>query len=187
MFAIRPTFATIVKLQREITESKKTLQALDTKVKALDSATKLLEKVNPVMSKLEISIPGEAINYGDLTRSFEILAQQTGVVMDNFALGEGVLMSRLNTPYIASKNQVTTELPISLKVTGTYPSCLDFLTRAITNLRLTDIDSLTLAHDGGAKRGAATTGLTMTISGKVFYMADSSALNKVFPEKKGDK
>lgn len=187
MFAIRPTFATIVKLQRDITESKKTLVLLETKVKALDSAAQLLDKIKPSLPKLESSIPGSSINYGELSRSLEVLAQQTGVVLDNFTLGQGILMSQLVAPYLPNKNQETIELPITIKVTGTYPNCSNFLTRVNNNVRLTNIDSLTLAKDGTAKKGSNEAGLTMTLSGKVYYMGDNAAIKKIFPEEKGKK
>lgn len=187
IFAIRPTFSTIVKLQREIEESSKTLVILDTKVKNLDQATQILNRLNNVLPKLMASVPGNGVGYGELSRSLEVMAQESGVLLDTFTLGESLLMSRLSTPFESSKNQTPIELPITIKVSGSYLTCTDFLSKISNNLRLANLDGVTITKDGAASKSSTETKITMTITGKVYYLADKVMIEKVLPTQKGGK
>ena len=95
MFAIRPTFATIVTLQKTIVESRETLKLLETKVTSLGKASTLLEKIKPQLPLLDSSIPANGMNYDEISYSLEALAQNTETTLESFTLGKSILSSRL--------------------------------------------------------------------------------------------
>ena len=114
MFAIRPTFATIVKLQKNIEESRKTLSDLETKVTALSKAALLLEKIKPQLPKIESSIPADGMRYDELAYNLEALSQNTGTTLESFTLGDSLISSRLVDAYTPNKKQEVVPTPIHL-------------------------------------------------------------------------
>lgn len=188
MFALRPTFATIVSLQKEIEESRDLVVTLETKVKALNQASTLLETIKPNLPILEKSIPSDGMGYDQLSRSLEALSQNTGARLDSFTLGSSLVSSRLVNAYNPDKKAEIIQAPITLRVRGSYGSLSNFLDRIMGTVRLTSLESVALFRDGARGRGETTnTELTMTITGTVNYMADPSALLKVFPKSEGGK
>lgn len=189
MFAIRPTFATIVSLQKEIEESRTLVTTLETKVSALNTASSLLDKIKPNLPTLAKSIPSDGIGYETVSRDIEALAQNTGVTLDSFSIGPSIVGSRLAEVYNSDKNAEVIEAPISIRINGQYGALSEFLNRIMGTIRLTSLESIALFKDGA--RGSATaidnTSLTLTITGSVNYMADPGAVTKVFPDKDGGK
>lgn len=185
MFAIRPTFATIVKLQKNIEESRKTLSDLETKVTALSKAAILLEKIKPQLPKIESSIPADGMRYDELAYNLEALSQNTGTTLESFTLGDSLLSSRLVDAYTPNKKQEVVPTPITVRVNGTYPQVSAFLNRIASAIRLTDIDSIAILKDGTGSRKSDVAGLTMTISGMVYYTADPATMQKIFPKDGG--
>lgn len=185
MFAIRPTFATIVKLQKSIEESRKTLKDLDAKVNALTKAATLLEKIKPQLPKLETSIPPDGMRYDELAYNLEALAQNTETTLESFTLGSSLISSRLVNAYTPNKKQEVVPTPITIKIKGTYPQVSAYLTRLASTIRLTAIDSVAILKDGAGSRTSDSGILTMTISGSVYYAADPAAIQKVFPKEGG--
>lgn len=184
MFALRPTFATIVSLQKEITETRETVVALEKKVAALNRAGSMLESIKPLLPKLEQSIPSDGVEYDQLTRDLEALAQNTGASLDSVNIGASIVSSRLVTAYIPDKKQVVTETPITIRVRGEYAALSGFLTRLLGTVRLTSVESVALLKDGAraSKSGSTTSSeLSLTINGGVHYTVDPGALTKVFP------
>lgn len=185
IFAIRPTFATIVKLQKNIEESRTTLKDLETKVTALSKAATLLEKIAPQLPLLESSIPPDGMRYEELTYNLEVLAQDTQATLESFTLGDSLLSSRLVNTYTPNKKQEVVPTPITVRINGSYPQISAYLTRLASTIRLTTIESVAIlrAGTGSQKSGGGT--LTMTISGLVYYAADPGAIQKVFPKNGG--
>lgn len=184
MFAIRPTFATIVALNKEIKETRETVSLLEKKVTALNRAVSILETIKPNLPTLERSIPGDGVGYDELTRGLEALAQNTGATLETVTVGKSIVSSRLVTAYIPDKKQEVAETPISIRVRGDYPALSGFLTRLLGTVRLTSVESVALLKDGGkASRSAASTEgeLNLTINGAVLYTVDPGAMGKVFP------
>ena len=187
MFAIRPTFATIVKLQKNIEESRTTLKDLETKVAALSKAATLLEKIRPQLPRLETSIPPDGMRYDELAYSLEALAQNTETALESFTLGDSLVTSRLVNAYTPNKKQEVVPTPITVRINGTYPQVSAYLTRLASTIRLTAIESVAILKDGTGSRTSEGGTLTMTISGLVYYAADPGAIQKVFPNEGGKK
>lgn len=189
MFAIRPTFATIVSLQKEIEESRKLVTTLETKVSALNAASSLLDKIKPNLPSIEKSIPSDGIGYETLSRNLEALSQNTGVNLDSFTLGPSVVSSRLVAIYTPDKKEEVIEAPITIRINGSYAALNEFLSRLMGTIRLTSLESVALFRDGarGSSTAVDTTSLTLTITGSVHYLAEPGALAKVFPEENGGK
>lgn len=185
MFAIRPTFATIVTLQKNIEESRITLKELEKKVDALNKAATLLEKIRPELPLLERSIPGTGMGYDELAYNLEALSQDVGTTMETFSIGESILSSRIVNAYTPNKKQEVVPASITIRVTGTYPQVKEFLERIASTIRLTSIDNVVILREGTSQGALGTNNLNMTITGSVYYLADPAAINKVFPEKKG--
>lgn len=185
MFAIRPTFATIVKLQKNIEESRTTLKDLETKVAALSKAATLLEKIKPQLPNLETSIPPDGMRYDELAYSLEVLAQNTETTLESFTLGDSLVASRLVNAYTPNKKQEVVPTPITVRINGTYPQVSAYLTRLASAIRLTAIESVAILKDGAGSRNSEGGTLTMTISGLVYYAADPGAIQKVFPKDGG--
>lgn len=185
MFAIRPTLATITGLQKEIEESRKTLGELEKKVEALNKASILLEKIKPQLPLMESSIPSEGMGYDELSYNLEALAQNTGVTLESFALGESLIVSRLVDAYSPNKKQEVIPSSINIRVKGSYPQVNAFLTQLASTIRLTAIESVAILRDGTRSRETNLGSLTMTISGKVYYLADPGVVKKIFPAERG--
>lgn len=188
MFAIRPTFATIVSLQKSVEDSKKLLLELEAKADALVKASTLLEKISPQLPTLESSIPNDGVGYDEISHNLEALAQNTNTTLETFTIGESLIQSRLMTAYKPSKKQEVTETKILIRARGDYGSLYAFLSRLAGSVRLTDIESITILKDiaGGVVDENNSEPLTMTINGSIYYMAEPGAIEKLFPSK-GDK
>lgn len=187
MFAIRPTFATIVKLQKTIEESRETLKVLETKVTSLAKASTLLEKIKPQLPLLDSSIPADGMNYDEISYALEALAQNTETTLESFTLGESILASRLVNVYEPSKKSEVIPSPITIRINGTYPQVVAYLSRLASTIRLTSIESVAIIRDGTGSKKTGTGGLTMTIGGSVYYMGDTAAINKVLTTSEGGK
>lgn len=187
MFAIRPTFATIVSLQRQVADSKTTLASLDGKVASLAKAETILDRIKPQLVVIEDSTPSDGVEYDQVARSLEALAQNTGVVLDALNLGSSIISSQVLSPYTPNKNQEVVNAPITLRVSGNYAQIVAFLTRLATTLRLTEMDSVTLQTDGSAAKGVSQGSLSLTVTGNIYYVVDKGVLNKLIPPAKGAK
>ena len=187
MFAIRPTFATIVTLQKTIVESRETLKLLETKVTSLGKASTLLEKIKPQLPLLDSSIPANGMNYDEISYSLEALAQNTETTLESFTLGKSILSSRLVSAYEPSKKSEVIPSPITIRINGTYPQVVAYLSRLASTIRLTSIESVAIIRDGTGSNKTGTGGLTMTIGGSVYYMGDTAAINKVLTTSEGGK
>lgn len=184
LFALRPTFITIVKLQKTIADSRLTLKTLDTKVTALQRASTALEALTPVLPMIEASVPSKEAGYSPLISTMEVLAAQNEVVLTTSTLGETVLYSRIFSPFTPNKNQTVIALPFTAQVVGSYSAVTQFL-RGVMNMdRIINLESLTYTREGTA-RGTTTSSTSLTITGEAYYLADQAQLLKALPETKG--
>lgn len=182
-FAIRPTFATIAKLYKEIEESQKTLAALETKVKTLNKANDLMGKITPLLEKIDNGIPTEEAGTQDLTASLELLAQQAGVSIESITVGGTLLNSTTMNPYVLDKKGEVMELPYSIRVSGPFTSCMQMLQNMFRVARIASIENVSIGKEGTKKQTSQlTTG--MTISGTAYYVANKSMIEKALPQKK---
>jgi len=187
LFAIKPTFVTIVKLQKSIEDSAKTLQTLTTKVAALERASTNLESLKPFLPMIEASIPSKEAGYATLTSSVELIAYQSGVALTTTTLGETLLYSRIFTPFTPSKGESVIALPFTARVVGSYGAISQFLQSLMKMDRIVHIESLTYAREGNV-RSTTESATSLTISGEAYYLADQAQLLKTLSvTKKGGK
>jgi Tfp pilus assembly protein PilO len=187
LFALRPTFVTIVKLQKTIADSEVTLKTLETKVSALQRASKALEALTPALPMIEASVPSKEAGYAPFVSTLEVLAAQNEVVLTTSTLGETVLYSRIFSPFAPNKNQAVVSLPFAAQVVGSYSAVTQFLRQVMSMDRIVNIESLTYAREG-TTRGSTISATSLTITGEAYYLADQAQLLKALPEtKKGGK
>lgn len=187
LFALRPTFVTIVKLQKTIADSQGTYKTLETKVTALQKASTTLETLAPSLPMIETSMPSKEAGYSPLLSSMEVLAQQSGVSLVTSTLGETVLYSRIFSPFAPNKNQALVALPFTARVVGSYQAVSQFLHTIMNMDRVVNIESLTFVREGNTK-GSVVSSTSLTITGEAYYLADQAQLLKAMPiVKKGGK
>ncbi len=182
-FAIRPTLVAIVSLKKTIAESEKSLEQLETKVANLDRAARILEEIEPSLEKLDASITENGADYQGITSDIEILAQQSGVLLDSESFGGTLLFSRLFAPFKASKGQVVVEMPISVRATGSYANISLFLRRLLSMERVIGVESATLTREAGPRTAIAS--VALNVNGSIYYLADEAQLKKAIPDEKG--
>ncbi|MBP9670417.1 type 4a pilus biogenesis protein PilO [Candidatus Woesebacteria bacterium] len=185
VFALRPTILSIVNLKKTISESKKVLQQLETKVNFLQKASNQLETLRPVIPNINNSIPNNGAMYSPITLAIDELAYQVGVIVESESLGPTLLYSRILSPFTPNKNQKVVELSFSLRVSGGYSEVTDFLNMMMKMERIVLVDNVTIAKQAGAKNSTAS--VTMNVSGLAFYLADAIQLDKALIQKKGGK
>lgn len=184
VFAIRPTFSTIVSLQKSIVDSREILEELEEKVIALGKAASLLEKIKPQLPVLEASIPSKGIGYDELSFNLEALSINTGVTIESFTVGKSPIQSRLLTIYEPNKEQEVVSTPITVRINGSYAQAQEFLTKLASTIRLNSLESVTIMRDGKNSKTLGAGSLSMTIGGQVFYLIDQGSLQKIFPTEK---
>lgn len=182
-FALRPTIISILTLQKTIAESEKTLIQLDSKVKNLQKAASQLETVKPFLAILNTSIPNAGAKYSPLSSAVEVLAAQTGTVLESSSLGGTFLFSRILTPFTPSKNQSVVVLPFNVRVTGSFPGISDFMTKLMSMERIIMVDSATITKEAGSKTDIPT--VSLNIGGSAYYLADEAQILKSMPDVKG--
>lgn len=188
VFALRPTFISIVELQKNIEESKKTLTQLEAKVQTLESVSKRWEELKKYLPMIDASIPQTGASYQEFVSVIELLASQAGVKLDTGSLGNTLLFSRVLSPFTQTKSSDIVEMPFALRVVGTYAQVSDFLALVMKLDRLMALDTLTYSREGVKGAQPSDTPLTtLTIQGRLFYLADLKQLKKAIEttEKKG--
>ena len=185
VFALRPTILSIVNLKKTISESKKVLQQLETKVNFLQKASNQLETLRPVIPNINNSIPNNGAMYSPITLAIDELAYQVGVIVESESLGPTLLYSRILSPFTPNKNQKVVELSFNLRVSGGNSEVADFLNLMMKMERIVLVDNVTIAKQAGAKNSTAS--VTMNVSGLAFYLADATQLDKALIQKKGGK
>lgn len=176
MVAIRPTLNTVATLKQNIETAEKTLKQLKAKERAVQQAAALYEQLTPKVPLVNRAVPLTGAEYNNLTKTIEVLATQTGATLSSVTIGESVLYSELIRPY-EGRDRTVMVTPITIRVTGDYQTIRAFFSQ-ITNIdRLMDIDTMSIGRDAG-NRGA-TTSVSLSLNGKVAYLADEEVLKNV--------
>ncbi len=185
VFALRPTILTIITLRKTIDESQKTLKQLVVKAVSLQKASAQLETLKPALPLLNASIPNTGAMYSPLSLAVESLAFQSGVQLESESLGSTLLFSRILKPFEPSKNQKVVALPFNIRVSGSYPSVLSFLSGLLRMERLIVSESVTITREAGPKN--ATSIVALNLSGSAYYLADEAMLSQPINKEKGAK
>lgn len=155
-YAILPTMRTILFLRREIVDNTKVNKQMDEKIAALIEAQEAYERVEPKLSLLSDALPKTA-NALPLVSELQYLARDTESSISSVQVSshtiqptdpkpENISSTKTNTNTIKSLSKNTkaeTEpLPVSLTVTGSYPSIDAFLQGITTLRRIVTIESI---------------------------------------------
>lgn len=184
-FALRPTFLTVVELQKKIKTSEATLTQIKTKVEALQTAERLYEKISAELPMVETNIPSVSAGYQSLASSIEVLAQQNGVTLHSLAIGETLLYSKILSPFTPNKKQEVMAMSFNARVTGSYVGVMGFLRGILEMDRLIGTSSITLAKELVTETDT-TASASLTVVGEVYYVADRLQLQRALPLKKGN-
>lgn len=181
-FALRPTFITIVDLQKTIQESQKTLRELQVKTANLQKAAEVWETIKPMSESLNLGVVNQGAGYDPLVAQIEQITRATGVTLQSENLGSTLLFSRVIAPFTPNVNQTVVTLPLNIKVAGSYPLIREYLGRITQIERLIGIDSVTISKETGASQG--NTVVALTINGSVYYLADQKQLTPILEVKR---
>ncbi len=182
-FALRPTLTTIISLQKDIEDSRQTLQQLDAKVSSLQRAATILTALKPSLSYIDASIPTTDAGYTPFISSLEILAAQSGATLINDNIGGTLLFSQIVSPFTLAKTESVVSMPVTIQVAGSYEQTSAFLTSLMSLDRIVTITSVTFSHQAITKDSTAT--VTLSVSGTVSYMADQKQITTSLPSDKG--
>ncbi len=138
VFAIRPTIATIVGLQKQITDKKAFAQKLDTKINALALLQTEYQEIEPDLGLVDEAMPASP-DLGAAIILLENTASSSGVRL------ESVSVSKVN--YYSSANQsAVTAIPIDLQLSGTYDVVSYFLKQLVNLPRIFVISKITIGQ-----------------------------------------
>lgn len=179
IFALGPTIVAVVSLQKNITDSRTTLQQLEAKVLVLRKISTEFEVLKPSLPTLNLDIPNTGSSYSPLVLVVESLARQTGVSVQTESIGSTLLYSRILSPFTPNRVQSIVTLPLTLQVAGPYPQVSSFLSKLLSMERIVTLDSVTITRNTSTKNGDTLVSLQM--SGNAYYLADDTQLKKAMP------
>lgn len=136
VFAIQPTIMTMTNLIKEI-EDKTTLnEQLSKKVSALQTAQTVYTKIEPKLALLDEAIPPQP----ELIKSIKILEK---LATDNSVLISGLSSKEIPAETASSAlTPVRKNQPLTISVTGDYPSIRAFATAILKSRRTFSIDTI---------------------------------------------
>ncbi len=162
LFAISPTFSTILKLQRQLEDRKLLLTQLDTKLANLGTLQQKYEILKPDLPLINAAIPIEpTTNY--------FLAELQALVKNN-----AITLSELEAREITltETNQNTT-IPFSFTIDakGSYDNLQKLLAEVINFDRITSISSAAFSRSSqdANDENAKDTDRTLHIEGQAYY------------------
>lgn len=176
--AIRPTLIAITKEKQTISESEKILVQLRAKTAALQKASIVWESIQPMRPQIEASFPSSGPDYPAITKSIEILAIESAVTISGESLGEALIYSSIIDPY-SGKKRVVVEMPYSVKAEGNYLQLMSFLDQILNMNRVFKIESLGIGEDV-TKANIDSSGLSLSLSGHIYYVANQEQLSTIF-------
>lgn len=158
LFAIKPTFKTIIALQKNIEEQKQVLEKLTDKSKNLEIAIKNYKALDPqIKSKIETLVPNkpEAVSFAkDLTTIAKInQATVSGINFQPFEI--------INGAKLPTQESDLKELAFTFNLSGSYPSMLKTLDSLSNSSHLILLDTVSISK--GEK------GLIMNVVGRTIY------------------
>lgn len=157
LFVIRPTIATILQLQKNIEESKKTLQQLEKKGQDLTLAKQNLDNLDPqVKIKINSSLPNQ-VKVAQLISALQL------------AGGSESSASAIQIqPLTLYENQSSTQLAVgevdfSFNIQGSYSQLLQTLNNLHRSSRLLSIKTVSVSKEPGEPG-------ILSVSGKAYFL-----------------
>lgn len=93
-------------------------------------------------SMVNLALPAKSSDLPNLLSSVEEMAKASGVVLSNFQISDPATA----TGKPAAENSIQTQT-INLAASGSYASFVNFMTRLQSNLRLMDLEQVTVSSD----------------------------------------
>lgn len=148
MFALKPTFQTIISLTQQIKEEKATLSALNLKLTNLQKANSLMAQNSNYLTNIDIAVSSEP-KPENFMKQIQGLAAKNGVSLVSMSINDVVLVGK---PKLGRSSENTAPLPenayemgYSVSLKGAFANIDGFL-KDLENLRSTSvIDSLTIS------------------------------------------
>lgn len=182
LFALSPTFSTIVGLFRKIDDQKKILNTLDQKINSLVLAQENYSKIENDLPILETALPKRPLPQDALNVVLNS-ASGSGVVITSFQIGNVYL---LGTNPKSELKKKTRSAPKSVKkdifegvptvgfnvgVRGTKEQISQFIEKVQNHKRILLISNFSISKGNLAKEDMLN--LTASIVGNAFYLPDS--------------
>lgn len=158
-FAIRPTIATILVLQKKIVDADQILQKVTQKANDLSSGKQNYDNLSQdIKDKISVAVP-DTINLKSITQTLEQAARNHEASVS--ALQIQPLTVETKT---IDKLGILTEISFTFNTEVNYDNLNTLLQDLKTSSRLISIDNLSLSKTSEGKT------LIMSLSGKAFYL-----------------
>lgn len=176
IFAIKPTFATIAVLLKEIKDKKKVNQQLGDKVAALNKAQNTYTLLAPKLERINVAMP-KSPDFPRLEREIEYLTYKHDLLLASGGF-EGFVVTGEKLPEKDKKNRSEKEslqedqdgtvetISFNLVLAGEYNDLKDFLKDLELLDRIILVDATTFSKETDIK-GAS---LQMMVKAKAFYL-----------------
>lgn len=172
LFALKPTAITIVGLLKEINEKELTISGLDKKIGDLATARKLFSQETPRIQKVETAVPTNP-DIDVLVKQTQGLAAKNSVNLLSFSVGEITIFGpdQKKKTSLSSKAlpQNAKEIPVTLSISGTYPSLILFINDMENFRRSIKIDTLTVSSSESAEGKT----IVVIVSGRFPYLGQN--------------
>lgn len=166
-YAIRPTAQTIIYLRREIADKTSINEKMENKITALIEAQAAYEGVGDRLPLLDQALPPDPDGV-ILARQLRNLAVVTGASVSAIQIPGLPLLGSESTPGARlAPPKPLEQFPVSVVLTGPYPSLKAFMDGLLTLRRVTSIESLTLKP--AFRQGIALDALQLTIRLQSYY------------------
>lgn len=158
LFAIRPTFKTIISLRKDIEEQKKVLEQLTNKSDSLDRGIKNYRAIDPVLiTKIDTLLPSKA-SIANLSNDLANIAKLNQASISAIQFQPFEMDNLSKTP---TQDSDLKEISFSMNLTGSYASLSRVLTALSSSNHLILIDNINFNKGDN--------GLIMTILGRTVY------------------
>lgn len=143
-YAIRPTAQTIIYLKREIADKTVLNEQMENKITALIEAQSAFETIADRLPILDHALPKDP-NAVILAKQLRNLANTSGATISALQIPSLPFLGNEATPGARqSPPKTLEEIPLSLTVTGNYPSIKAFLDGLLTLRRITKLSSIAI-------------------------------------------
>jgi len=169
-FAIRPTFKTIVGLNKEIIDARKTDKALQEKINQLSDAQQEFTKIQADLPVVLAALPPNS-EFQSLLKQIESAANQNGATVsgiqfqDVTLLGTSPKQSALETT--ATSSSLLSDVPFRISFSGTYKNLSDLINKIGRLERVIGIDSINITSNAVLEGN-----LTISISAKAYVYSE---------------
>lgn len=158
ILAIRPTLATIVSLQKAVSEQSDILGQLRQKQNDLILARNNYQKIDPNLRTVLINLLPDSTNIPSMITIIQSLAQSHQASLSGIQFQPIDIQPE---PKELSKKSELQGLDFSINVQGTYTNLVDFLESLSRTKRFVNIESVSLSK--------TEEGLIMSVVGKAYY------------------